>query len=360
MKFLEVELEILSPTIVTERRSLRGFLKALDYIPASTLRGAILSELYRRGIVKESFLESERARPSVITSYAYPVVDGRKTYPAHPFMYECKICKVVKNYLSEVIEDLESHGHLSKLAHLTCESGHVALESLYSKPYPKEGKNRVPTSRFLCTGVSKERGTSEIGMLYEYEAIAPGRKFWATMAVPDELEEHVDGLEVRIGRGISRGFGRSRIIKSSVIGLRGLAAKIEEVIVQGKYIVFYASSPLVSCHQDSYEPYPLEVDLSSLTAKLAMSEGGKLEVKAVYGRADFRIGGWDMYENVEKAPVEHATRPGAIVVAKYSGSPLALVALSLLGTIERLGSTVITGVNMLHPARTHPIFKLGE
>ena len=85
---LEIMLEILSPTIITERRSLRGFLKTLNYIPASTLRGAILSELYRNGIVGDDFLKSEREKPSVIASYAYPVTSGgEKCYPSHPFMY---------------------------------------------------------------------------------------------------------------------------------------------------------------------------------------------------------------------------------------------------------------------------------
>lgn len=364
MKFLEVEVEILSPTIITERRSVRGFLKALDYIPASTLRGAVISELYRRGIVDEGFLRSERVKPSIIVSYAYPITsDGRRTYPAHPFMYKCKLCNnkegKIENVLSNVINDLESNGKLTEPIYTTCKQGHVALESLYSEPYPEE-KNKVSTARFLCTGVSKERGTSETGMLYEYEAITPGRKFWATMAVPEELEKYIDGLEVRIGRGISRGFGMSKIVKSSVVSLRGMASKIENIVSSRGYLVLYASSPLVSCYETSYEPYPSSIDLSRVTAMLAIGDGGKLEVKAVYGRSDFRIGGWDMYENVEKTSIKFATRPGAIVVAKYSGSPLALAALSLVGTVERLGDTVITGVNILHPVRMHPIFEMGE
>ncbi|MEM1990860.1 MAG: hypothetical protein QW782_09570, partial [Candidatus Bathyarchaeia archaeon] len=107
---LEIMLEILSPTIITERRSLRGFLKTLNYIPASTLRGAILSELYRNGIVGDDFLKSEREKPSVIASYAYPVTSGgEKCYPSHPFMYRCKVCGQYENYLGKIIEDLESY-----------------------------------------------------------------------------------------------------------------------------------------------------------------------------------------------------------------------------------------------------------
>ncbi|MEM4677384.1 MAG: hypothetical protein QXY55_05805 [Candidatus Korarchaeota archaeon] len=362
---LEIMLEILSPTIITERRSLRGFLKTLDYIPASTLRGAILSELYRNGIVGDDFLKSERDKPSVIASYAYPVTsDGKKCYPSHPFMYRCKVCGQYENYLDKIIEDLERdgdlerYGELRKLIGITCRNGHAALENLYSKYYPSE-TCKVSASRFICTGVNKRRGSSETGMLYEYEAITPGRKFWATLTIPDEIEKYIDGLEIRIGRGISRGFGISKIVKSKVISLREAAMKIEEALTHGRYLVLFGSSPLVSCHEKSYTPYPSSIDLSNIAAISALGEKGKLVIKTVYGKADFRIGGWDMHRNVEKVSVKFATRPGAIVIAEYYGTPLALAALSLLGTVERLGDTLITGVNMLHPVRSHPIFTLG-
>lgn len=363
MVFLEITLEILSPTVIAERRSLRGFLKVLDYIPASTLRGAILSELYRVGVIKEDFLEDERRNPSVIASYAYPLIDGgEKSYPGHPFMYKCKICGESENHLADVIEELESNGELRGVKHITCKKGHTTLESLYSKPYfnGKDQKvRRIPTSRFISTSVSKERGSSETGMLYEYEAITPGRRFWTTLAIPDKIGEYVDGLEIHIGRGISRGFGRSKIVNSKVINLKDVEMKIGGSITDGKYLVLYASSPMVSCSGGVYTPYPLEIDVSGIKTTPEVCEEGRLKIKAVYGRADFHIGGWDMYRNVEKPTVKFATRPGAIVTAEFNGSPSALAFLSLLGTIERLGDTVITGVNMLHPVRAHPIFTLG-
>lgn len=360
MAFLEITLEILSPTVVVERRTLRGFLKPLDYIPASTLRGAIVSGLYRMGVVGDDFLESERRSPSVIASYAYPVVDGgKRSYPGHPFMYKCKVCGAVEDRLSEVVEDLEEGGELREAGRVACRRGHVALDALYSKPYPSGEGGEVPAGRFICTGVSKGRGSSEVGMLYEYEAMTPGRRFWATLALPDGLEEHIDGLEVRIGRGVSRGFGRSKVVRSRVISLDDVAMKIKEGMAHGKYFVLYASSPLVSCSGSSYAPYPLEIGLPEAIAMPVACERGRLKIKAVYGRADFRIGGWDMYGNVEKPAIKFATRPGAVVTAEFVGSPSSLAALSLLGTVERLGDTAITGVNMLHPVRAHPIFAGG-
>lgn len=358
MVFFEITLESLSPAVIVEKRSLRGFLRALDYIPASTLRGAILSELYRMGIVKHDFLECERRNPSVITSYAYPLLDGEKSYPSHPFMYKCKVCGVKENRLKEIVEELEIYGELRRTRRVACKRGHAALESFYSKPYSSKEDERVSTSRFICTSMSKKRGCSEAGMLYEYEAMTPGRKFWATLALPDGIGEHVDKLELHIGRGISRGFGRFRIVRTKVIDLTDIAMRIEESMTREKYIVLYASSPLVSCKDSSYAPYPLEVEVQSTKAMPEVREEGRLRIKAVYGRADFRIGGWDMYKNAEKPIIGFATRPGAIAIAEFMGSLQALAALSLLGTIEHLGDVAITGVNMLHPVRAHPIFAL--
>ncbi|MEM2169775.1 MAG: RAMP superfamily CRISPR-associated protein [Candidatus Nezhaarchaeales archaeon] len=359
MNFLEIILEVLSPTIITERRTLRGFLKVPNFIPASTLRGAILSELYRRGVIEEDFLKGERTKPSVIASYAHPVTSrGEKSYPSHPFMWECKTCEERINYLSEVIDDLENYNNLRERTHITCRKGHVTLETLYSKYYPiDDGRERkVSTSRFVCTSVSKTRGSSEVGMLYEYEAIAPGRRFWAILSIPDELVKYIDGLEIRIGRGISRGFGISKIIELSMISLREVLMRIEDSIIRRDYVVFYSPSPLISCHEDYYSPYPMEIDSSRIAVPI--NAKGRLKIKAVYGKSDFQIGGWDVYENVEKPTIKFATRPGAIVTAEFTGDIQFLAALSLSGTIERLGNTVITGVNMLHPIRSHPLFKV--
>lgn len=360
MKFLEIMIEILSPAIITERRSLRGYLKPLDFIPASMLRGAILSRLYGIGAVNEDFLKNEKDKPSIISSYAHPLIDGKKTYPGHPFMYKCKICdEKIENRLSEVLEELEKNGELKEPMRVICEKGHAALESLYSKPCTDDEDSKALASRFICTSVNKRLGSSEAGMIYYYEAIAPGAKFWATIALPDEVEEHVDGLEIYIGRGISRGFGRSKIVKVKEIDLKDFAMRIEEVSVREKHVVLYAQSPLVNCCDDFYTPYPPEIDLSRISARFGIDEKGKLTIKAVYGRAGFRIGGWDMRENVEKPFIKFATKPGAIAVAEFVGSPLALAALSLLGTTEYLKNSPITGVNMLHPIRAHPILTLG-
>lgn len=361
MRFLEIMLETLSPTVVTARISVRGFLKALDHIPASMLRGAILSELYRSGVVDKSFLESERyGKPSVITSYAYPITsEGKKSYPGHPFMYKCKVCGSIENYLGEIINRLELDGGLREKVPISCRYGHKALESFHSRFYPSEDGGKVPTSRFICTGVSKRRASSEAGLLFEYEAISPGRRFWATLALPNEVTDYIDGLEIYIGRGISRGFGRSRIVKLREIILEDVAMQVEQSLTSGGYIALYASSPLISCIGSSYAPYPQSIDLSRAAAMASINEEGSLKIRAVYGRADFQIGGWDMAKNSEKPSLWFAARPGSIAVAEYSCSSIALAALSLLGTVECIGDTFFTGVNMLHPLRSHPIFTSG-
>lgn len=157
MKFFKIKFELLSPTIITERKSRTGFLKTPRYIPASTLKGAIIAELYRSGVVDENFVKSE-AQTSIITSYAYPLVKETESYPCHPLMYKCKACgEVVNCAKDDVVHFLEEEGMLGNLAYATCSMEHATLENLCSKVYPDPGsirsekaENPVLSYRAIC------------------------------------------------------------------------------------------------------------------------------------------------------------------------------------------------------------------
>jgi CRISPR/Cas system CSM-associated protein Csm3 (group 7 of RAMP superfamily) len=370
MEFFKITFKLLSPAIITERRSRTGFLKPLKFIPASTLRGAILSALFKNGLMAREFLEGDEAL-SVIASYAYPITSsGEETYPCHPFIYRCKICEAhgkyaYKNYAAEVLPILE-RGERPNYKHV-CDEGHAGLESLYSEPIspikynPLSGKaterreyREILTHGAICVGINRERATSERGMLYEYEAIAAGRKFWATVTLPDKFVGVLDGLEFNVGRGISRGFGRVRITNVESIDLQSVVNRIPTASTSGR-VVLYALSPLLSCMGDKYSPYPKEVNLSEVAKRASLDAHGRVALESVYGKSDFHVGGWDMLSNMEKPVLDHATSPGAVVVAKFMGDMKALAVLRFLGTIEYSYDSYIVGVNMLTPLRGHPM-----
>lgn len=356
MQFFKLVLKLLSPAIIVERKTRTGFLKCLDYIPAPMLRGAILSAFYRNGKVSYEFLKGSEAL-SVIASPAYPVGDIGESYPCHPFAYRCKICGEVKNYVADVLSKLE-RGEKPNYRQL-CDKGHAALESLHPKPYIPSGNSLknvgILTHGAICVGISKYKASAERGMLFEYEAIATGHRFWTTIMLPDKLANLLEpGLELYVGRGISRGFGKAQITSVKEVELKDVIERTLSHTVNNR-IVLYALSPLLSCREREYSPYPRELDLSDVATKAGLNAHGKLVIEAVYGKTSSYAAGWDMIRNKERPTFNSATNPGAIAIAKFKGESEALAILSFTGTIEQYSDSTITGVNMLTPMKGHPM-----
>ena len=91
MKFYEVKIKTLSPTIIPERKIERGYKGQLKYIPSTTLRGAILTSLYMKGYLDLEEVKTIGKSCELLVSNAYLIDSGFKSYPSHPFMYRCKI-----------------------------------------------------------------------------------------------------------------------------------------------------------------------------------------------------------------------------------------------------------------------------
>ena len=72
------------------------------------------------------------------------------------------------------------------------------MKYLHPHPVIPNGKSlkkvRIFASRSVSVGVSKRRASSRRGLLYEYEAISAGQKFWANLAIPNELRVS-EGME---------------------------------------------------------------------------------------------------------------------------------------------------------------------
>lgn len=364
MKFLEIEFQFKSPAIVTSRRTATGFLTVLRYIPASTLRGATISGLYRDGTVDNDFLERESKAPQIISSPAYPVVESKRSYPSHPFTYECKIphegFRELFNYANEVLPYLERG--LQPPYKTMCPQGHIALKPLHPDPVVPDGhrlkKVSVYSYRTVCVGISKHRAASEKGMLFEYEAIAAGQKFWSKLAVPDALCIK-ENMEFMVGRGISRGFGRAVITSVKEVSLDERESLVKNAI-KGDTIILYAISQTVSTDFDGNgcAPYPESIDLQKVAGVCGFTADGKLSFYSAYGRAGQLSAGWDMLKNVERPTFYPVGNSGTVLVAKlekWVNATRTIAALEFLGTIEITQGIPIVGVNMLVPLRGHPM-----
>jgi hypothetical protein len=355
----------LSPAIVTKSLGERGYYSPLDYIPPSTLRGAIITSLYGRGVVDRRYLDVEAGQPIITTSPAYPFED-MKSYPSHLFMYRCKACsmddeKIGCNDAIEVSSSVEK-GEDVKFKQV-CDKGHPALEPLHPKPVKPLGRIveevDVVAHESVCVGISKHRAASQKGMLYEYEAIAQGAVFWAYLKIPENISGEVKpGLEFSIGRGVTRGFGRARVIRVEKINIDVEEERIRECL-NSRRIIFYAISSLASLStlKNTSYPYPREIDLKSFGREFGIEVDGKVTFTEAYGKLGTLHCGWDIKKNVERPTVKSAL-PGSILIGRVTGSgdiARALAILGLVGTIEHGQGFFITGVNIITPLKGHPM-----
>jgi len=196
-------------------------------------------------------------------------------------------------------------------------------------------------------------------MLYEYEAIAQGTVFWAYLKLPENLSSEVKpGLELSIGRGVTRGFGRARITKVERINIEEEEERIRECL-NSRRVIFYAISGLVSLSplKNTSLPYPREIDLKSFGKEFGVEVDGKVTFTEAYGKLGTLHCGWDIQSNAERPSVKSAL-PGSILIGRVSGGgdiARALAILGFVGTIERGQGFFITGVNIVTPLRGHPM-----
>ena len=365
VRIVEVKLILKSPTILSERRSALGYLGILNYIPPTTLRGAILTSLYTQEKIGEEKLREEDVRPRLIVSPAYPIdIQGKKSRPATPFIWECKVCrmesercknknkedegKYIINREEEFVKKIYEDAPLNIPSE--CEKGHRALKALHPKPIPEV--KRVVT-RHISVTIDKSRGVAVKGMLYSYDVILPPQTYWATLSLPDGYG--VDSrFEVRLGRGASRGFG---VAELEVQGEISLEEKAEEYsnYIKGDTVVAVAVSPTLQGEIDP-QPYPRTLDLSKVAAQLGFNIADcALTIEKVYGKTVRMKGGWNILKDAPR-PDYYAKAQGSVVSARVDAknrkdAAIGLAALAYHGTIEELKGYTITGVNILRPAQ---------
>jgi len=372
MRFCEVSIELTSPVVVTRRRTERGYLSPLPYIPATMVRGAMLSSLHYMGLLDEEWLKRESRSPTFYASPAYPLDRLDRSYPSHIFAYKCKIPHGEQfersNYAGEVLERLEANKE--PVFRYTCSEGHAgSLREPHPDPViPTAGSFReveLEYEHVICVGMSSSRAASKRQLLYDYEAIAAGQRFWFRIAGPDEVVDAMKvGMDVRVGRGISRGYGAARLIEIREAKIGEIGEEIREIYSGKTHMALYSLSHILSTN-----PSPdsiLEIDLEGLAGVCGFQAAGKLRVKRIYGRRCSLQLGWDLMRG-RRPTVSPAWMPGSIAIAEVKGLDgewwKALAALAWTGTLDLLldqdgGIWPIVGINFLEPLALSPM--LGE
>ncbi|MEZ0345911.1 MAG: RAMP superfamily CRISPR-associated protein [Infirmifilum sp.] len=326
MRLYEARIELKSPAILTTRRTDRGYVKPSTFIPGSTLRGALLTALFREKILTQSDLKKEASEPSILTSAAFPVVRGKRTLPATPFMATCKVCGATIDLTREAARALEQ-GEQPRFPDVCprCREA-VPLENLHGSPVYLDGgtlrRASLRSFRATSVGISKRRGAAAKGLLFDYEAIAEGSELWALVSATENLQLPGE-LEVTLGRGGSRGFGWA-LLRLTNIALR-------QVPTRG---IFIALSPLT--------PLP-SINWGATSVQL----------KAVVGRTMQIHLGWDLLRG-ESRPFCTVARTGSLALVEWSGETAQL----LTGLPVTIEGHVAVGLNALLDLETY--YKLLE
>jgi len=357
LRIWDVKLKIESPMVIARRRTSSGFADPLRYIPSTTLRGAIISALYREGIIDRQRIEQESRDPELVASPAYPFKNGHKLYPSPPLLQECKKCKELVGYTNlHTLEERLRSGEDPEIA-IECPSGHRALKSLhpgeflqvrrggiFALPSKGQGCHEPPyTMQAISVAISKGRGSSIKGLLYSYEAISPGNEYWATIAAPDDIDPPANGLPLMIGRGVSRGLGRASLMVER-------RRSIESIDVDSRHVLLYALSPTTGYSAGG--TYPASIDLTSVASRTGTAASGMLEIERVYGRTVWVSGGWDMARGWLRPRILGRAQ-GSLLYGRIEPEDAAasagLAALSCLGVPIRIGENTLVGLNLLIP-----------
>lgn len=263
MKIYSLRLRVKSPLICTEKQIGNVLKHSVIYLRGHTLRGGFLRLAYEEHpneVVDESKI------PQLIFHPAYPVFKELDTKPAHPFIYSCKICNVTEEKDPyEVLSELKKNNIPEATI---CKNGHIfSMRTLAGSLIAKKNgcfeRNNLKFTNVKSVGINRLLKGAEYKMLYEYVALSPGLEFKGFIV---DLGDKVERLkltekdEIRIGGGITRGFGRVSVkIAFEKDMLDKESERIKRIIRRRNgTIILRALSPTFRFKKDliSTEPFP--------------------------------------------------------------------------------------------------------
>jgi len=272
--------EVLTPLTISVREGFKGLIyKTLrDRIPGSTIKGAILTKAIREVDAREIVeYEVEDPQISVTPGYAcpgsnYTLIDN--LLPTHPLCYIWKgkdkvetldiaefinIFRKVRNVKEAYSTIIRRLGRLHieyfksrNILQSTCEI--VFKPAIAAKSGSVWREVSVPTSAYLQVGMEKTSRRASPGLLYGYEYVKPGQNYTGFIAgkrVEKLISIFGEEFEIKLGRGLSRGFGLAAIKLSRVDYEEFIKNSILRMIStgylrKGEPVILYSISPLVT------------------------------------------------------------------------------------------------------------------
>ncbi len=355
MKIYETMIEVKTPLVHSGPKTGNLLVHSRQEIPGLTLRGAFLAKPWREG--KKDLVKRELKDPKLFFHPAYPVVNDETAKPAHPFMYECKVCGEI--FVPKSFEEpkrIASFNFETYNPPYICRKGkHIfSTKSIGGALVFMEGnsyiKHETTYSKTEAIGINRVVKGAEIKMLYGYVAVSPGSIFKGLIIdLSNRMEElgflDEEIIDLFIGGAISRGYGHVEVKISEKKGyIKRESDRIKKTLelFDGK-IILIAISPVFS--------------LSFLNEKLTSTptiDLGRMGIKAepllIYKDLNYvltettRVSGFSLLSNLPKVSIE-AAEIGSLYFFKTENdlNPTKIAERELLG----FGSFSNVGLNIL-------------
>ena len=332
-----LEITLKEPLIIGSKYSKGWYaIKDPSIITGRLFWGALLSEAAR---VNSGIAVSQHYKPTIAVSSAFPLENNKRCLPLHPFSTICKEIGLGGEE-SCIIEERNGVKRINSvkaddLCILSINPGKVFEEysKLHGEPCLKT-RDGVSLSRGLrrnaagvlvkkeggvyekCSGIStisvemvaisKKTRSGRHGLVYTYEAIRPGTKYYSLIVGEETIiNQLLDTLKtihgghilLRVGRATSRGYG--------LVELRfNEAQKLLEEIDQAyeNCSTMYALSPFF------YD------DIGS-----KILEYNNITIKKTYSAGTMIVRGWSRLYN-KPTRIVRALKPGSLIVIN-NGKP---------------------------------------
>ena len=201
------------------------------------------------------------------------------------------------------------------------------------------GKPAAKTRLLIRTGISRETGTVQEGILYNREVLNEGQSFWGTMSFANESlhNNFYDFAEsiakkgiLRIGNNLTRGLGKLGVPQIQEFSTDDMASFKERVDAFNEKFHTEAQVHCVDLPHQFYFPITLQSDVILLDPQLRyqMAVNGDClhrvwnlaDVELVYQNASQRrVIGWNALFGLPKA-AEWAISMGSVFLFGYNGT----------------------------------------
>ena len=366
-----------SPLSIGVSRSTASF-ETLKYIPGTAVLGAFAAAHCKTRGDKDEFarffLSEEicfgNLYPANFQADEFSNTDLRDDeQPVKPVPTTARSCKRFSGFhFKAEAGNQERHGVMDSLIHwgLFVLSGETKVEILRANMecvYPIEqakcgelldafsgfyrhgeditevGKSEATTRLLTRTGISRETGTVQEGILYNREVLNEGQWFWGTMSFTNEsLYDDFDDFSnnvadkgiLRVGNNLTRGLGKLGVPQFEEVATDDMLSFKQRISAFNQKFRAQAETHCVTLPHQFYFPITLQSDAIISDSQLCyqtvldahyLYRIGKLsDITLIYQNANQRqVTGWNSLFGLPKA-AEWAISMGSVFLFGYDGT----------------------------------------